>query len=617
MAAPTRVANSPERPLVIFDGDCGFCRTWIARWRQRTGDGVDYEPAQVVGSRFPEIPAAEFTKSVQLVLPDGRVFSGAEAVARMLAWPSGRGIFQWIYRHVPGAGPAAEIAYRAIADHREAAAFVTRLLWGDSVLRPTAFAASALFLRLLGLAYLVAFLSLWVQVDGLVGARGILPVAAFLDWVRGQTGPERYWLAPTLCWLEPTDAFLQMLCGGGVLASLLLIAGVLPAAAAGLAWLFYLSLTVAGQIFLEFQWDMLLLETGLLAIFLVSPRRLRVRSGLAASALSLFLLRWLLFRLVLSSGVVKLASGDPSWRSLTALRVYYETQPIPPWTAWFMHQLPPSFQTVSAVFLFFVELAVPLLYFAPRRLRHFACAMTILLQLLIAATGNYAFFNLLTIALAVLLLDDTVFPRRWHEAARRDAGGRGWPRWFLAPAAAVLLAASSVPLAASLVGAARIPGPLVSLYRFLAPLRSSNGYGLFAVMTTSRPEIIVEGSRDGVTWHAYAFRWKPGDPLRAPRFVAPHQPRLDWQMWFAALGGYEENPWLIRFLQKLQEESPEVVRLLATNPFPHGPPRFVRALVYDYRFTSRAERAETGAWWKREPRGLYCPVLTSTMRGQP
>jgi hypothetical protein len=152
----------------------------------------------------------------------------------------------------------------------------------------------------------------------------------------------------------------------------------------------------------------------------------------------------------------------------------------------------------------------------------------------------------------------------------------------------------------------------VSLYRFLAPLRSSNGYGLFAVMTTSRPEIVVEGSQDGVIWRAYEFRWKPGDPLRRPRFVAPHQPRLDWQMWFAALGAYEENPWLIRFLQKLQQESPEVVRLLAANPFPHGPPRFVRALVYDYRFTSRAERAQTRAWWKREPRGLYCPMLTST-----
>jgi predicted DCC family thiol-disulfide oxidoreductase YuxK len=610
MPPGTIVERPPERPLVIYDGDCGFCRTWIARWRERTGDGVDYEPSQEVASRFPEIPAEAFSRSVQLVLPDGRVSSGAEAVARMLALPRGPGIFLWIYRHVPGAGRASELAYRAIADHRDAASALTRLLWGDSVLRPTYAAATAVFLRLLGVTFLVAFVSLWVQVDGLVGERGILPVSAFLEWVRGQTGAERYWLAPTLCWFSGTDAFLHALCGAGVLASALLIFGVVPAAAAGLAWLLYLSLTVAGQIFLEFQWDMLLLEAGLLAVFLASPRRLRVRSGLLASALALFLMRWLLFRLMFSSGIVKLSSGDSAWRSLTALRVYYETQPIPPWTAWFMHQLPSTFQTVSAVFLFFVELAVPFLYFAPRRLRHFACAMTILLQLLIAATGNYAFFNLLTVALAVLLIDDRSFPARWREAARLGGGDRGWPRGVLVPAAAILLAASAVPLAAAIGGATRIPGPLVALYRALAPLRSSNGYGLFAVMTTARPEIVVEGSDDGIVWRAYEFRWKPGDPLRAPRFVAPHQPRLDWQMWFAALGGYEENPWLIRFLRKLQEGSPEVVRLLATDPFPRHPPRLLRAVVYDYRFTSRAERARTGAWWQRAVKGLYAPVLS-------
>jgi predicted DCC family thiol-disulfide oxidoreductase YuxK len=615
MPPGTRVERPPERPLVIYDGDCEFCRTWIARWQQRTGNAVDYEPSQEVASRFPEISAEAFSRSVQLVLPDGRVSSGAEAVARLLALPRGPGIFLWIYRHVPGAGRASELAYRAIADHRDAAAALTRLLWGDSVLRPTYAAATAVFLRLLGVTFLVAFVSLWVQVDGLVGERGILPVSAFLEWVRGQTGAERYWLAPTLCWISGTDAFLHALCGAGVLASTLLIFGVVPAAAAGLAWLLYLSLTVAGQVFLEFQWDMLLLEAGLLAVFLASPRRLRVRSGLAASALTLFLMRWLLFRLMFSSGIVKLSSGDPAWRSLTALRVYYETQPIPPWTAWFMHQLPSSFQTVSAVFLFFVELAVPFLYFAPRRLRHFACAMTILLQFLIAATGNYAFFNLLTVALAVLLIDDRSFPARWREAARTGGGDRGWPRRALVPVAAILLAASAVPLAAAIGGAARIPGPLVALYRALAPLRSSNGYGLFAVMTTERPEIIVEGSDDGIVWRAYEFRWKPGDPLRAPRFVAPHQPRLDWQMWFAALGRYEENPWLIRFLRKLLEGSSEVQELLAGNPFPQAPPRFVRALLYDYRFTNRAERARTGAWWRRELRGLYCPVLTSKEDG--
>jgi len=606
-----RVAQPPARPLVLYDGECGFCKTWIDRWRERSGGAVDYAASQEVAARFPEISGTEFSESVQLVLPDGRVFAGAEAVARLLALPPGRGIFLAILRRVPGARALAELAYRGIASHRKAAMAVTRLLWGRSVLRPTYHAASALFLRLLGLCYLAAFLSLWVQVDGLVGSRGILPVASFLDWVRSQTGTERYWLLPTLAWIWQGDAGLHALCAAGVVASLAMIAGVLPAAAAFLAWILYLSLDVAGQIFLEFQWDLLLLEAGLLALFLAPPRRWLVKSGLEAPRLSLFLLRWLLFRLIFSSGIVKLTSGDPAWRSLTALRYHYQTQPLPPWTAWWLHHAPPGFQTLSCLLLFFVELVVPFFYFAPRRLRLLACGLTVLLQVLIAASGNYAFFNWLTVALAVLLIDDASFPRAWREAARRgSAPGEGWPRSILVPAAVLLLAASSVPFLATIGAREMIPGPLAAFYRAAAPLRSANGYGLFAVMTTARPEILVEGSEDGTRWRPYAFRWKPGDVLRRPAFVAPHQPRLDWQMWFAALGSYRENPWLIRFLERLLQGSPDVTALLEENPFPRAPPRYVRAAVYDYRFTTTAERARTGAWWHREPRGLYCPVLS-------
>ena len=609
-----RVANPPERPLVLFDGTCGFCKTWIARWRERTGDAVDYAPSQTEGARFPEIPDEAYARSVQLVLPDGIVLSGAESVARLFSLPRGRGAFGWdvLYRRVPGAAPVAELGYRVIAGHRSAAAAATRVLWGRSVLRPTYFAANALFLRLLGLCYLAAFVSFWVQADGLVGERGILPVGAFLDWVRSQTGAERYWLVPTLCWLGSGNAALHALCAGGVFASLLLVAGLFPALAAFLAWLLYLSVAIAGQLFLEFQWDLLLLETGLLAILLAPPRRRRVGSGLAAPALSRLLLVWLLFRLMLSSGVVKLSSGDPTWRHLTALRYHFETQCLPPWTAWYVHHAPPWFLTFSCAAVFFIELVVPFFFFAPRRLRRIACALTVLLQLVITATGNYAFFNWLTVALAVLLVDDESFPSRWRAsaiaAAPRSRGG-AWPRGILVSAAVWLLAASAVPFLATLGAGPSIPSPLIAVYRAGAPLRSANGYGLFAVMTTTRPEILIEGSDDGTSWRGYEFRWKPGDPARRPAFVAPHQPRLDWQMWFAALGSYEENPWLIQFLQRLLEGSPDVSRLLARDPFATRPPRYVRAVVYDYRFTSPAERAATGAWWRRELKGLYCPVL--------
>jgi predicted DCC family thiol-disulfide oxidoreductase YuxK len=608
--AASRVANPPERPLAIFDGDCGFCRQWIARWTARTGPRVDFAPSQEVAHRFPEVPKEAFARAFQLVLPDGRVLEGAAAVLGTLERAPGNGELSAVYARVPGFAACSELAYRAVAGHRPAAAALTRFFWGRSVEKPTYFGASAVFLRALGLCYLAAFVSLWVQVDGLVGARGILPVGQFLDWVRAQTGSERYWLLPTLCWLSSSDAFLHLLCGGGAFAALLLVVGLAPAASAAAAWLLYLSLTIAGQVFLEFQWDHLLLETGFLAIFLVSPRRGRFRSGLAASPVALFLLRWLLFRLMFSSGWVKLASGDPAWRNLSALRFYYETQPLPPWTAWFTHQCPPWFQTVSALFLFFVELVMPFLFFAPRRLRLFAFRATVLLQLLIAATGNYGFFNLLALALALLLVGDQSLPQQWRRAAEATAGPpRPWPSLVLVPLTCVAIFASSVEFAATLDRALALPRPVVAAERRLGAFRSFNRYGLFMVMTTERPEIVIEGSDDGAAWRPYAFYWKPGDVAGRPRFVAPHQPRLDWQMWFAALGSPEENPWLVQFLGRLLEGAPQVEGLLAANPFPDHPPRYVRATLYDYRFTDTAERRRTGAWWRRRPLGLYGPVL--------
>jgi hypothetical protein len=259
--------------------------------------------------------------------------------------------------------------------------------------------------------------------------------------------------------------------------------------------------------------------------------------------------------------------------------------------------------------MFAVELGAPLLYFAPANLRRLGATATIALQVAIAATGNYAFFNLLTASLAVLLLDDDAFPARWSGAARRAPADRGWPRAILVPVAVVTLVASSVPFLASLGAVSVIPGPLVSLYRLASPLRSTNGYGLFAVMTTSRPEIVIEGSADGETWRPYAFRYKPDDPRRTPGFVAPHQPRLDWQLWFAALGSYRENTWVLALMDRLLQNDGDVLKLFAGNPFAAAPPRAVRALLYDYRFATPEERRSSGAWWTRELKGLYAPAL--------
>jgi hypothetical protein len=337
----------------------------------------------------------------------------------------------------------------------------------------------------------------------------------------------------------------------------------------------WLSICTAGQEFLSFQWDLLLVETGFLAVF-AGQSRVRV-----------WLFRWLLFRLIFFSGVVKLLSGDPTWRDLTAMRYHYETQPLPTPLAWWMHQLPPAAQRASTAITLLVELLVPVLYFGTRPVRRIAGAVTIGLQLLILATGNYTFFNWLTIALCMWL---------WIEP--REGPENRWVDWGLGGFIGVL---SGVVV----LNAIGIPAG-ETVMRMASPFRIVNSYGLFAVMTTERPEIVVEGSEDGVDWKAYEFRYKPGDVRRAPRVVAPHQPRVDWQMWFAALGNYRSNRWFVNLMIRLLQGEPAVTRLLAHNPFPNAPPRFIRARIYRYRFTVRGSRE----WWTREEMGTYFPAVS-------
>ncbi len=457
---------------------------------------MEYAPSQEAGARFPEISPEDFRRSVQLVLPDGTVFDGAEAVFVSLSFARRRRWLLTAYRKIPGLAAVAELGYRIIARHRSAASAVTSVLWGKSVERPSYRLSNAIFLRLIGLCYLAAFLSFWVQVDGLIGSRGIMPAGNFLEAARSQLGGERWTVVPTLAWLSASDGFLHFLCGAGTFASLLVIAGLLPAPALLLCWISYLSLSNVAQPFLDFQWDLLLLETGFLGIWLAPVRRLRIGVALEPSPAVRALACWLLFRLMFSSGFVKLASGDPNWRNLSALTFHYWTQPLPPWTAWFVSHAPISFQKFSCVVMFAVELGAPFLILAPRRLRLAACGAMIGLQAIIAATGNYAFFNLLTVALCVLLLDDGVFPARLRERARADArAARGrWPRLVLVPVAAVVLAASLIEFSGTL--RLRLPWPkfAISAVRAAIAFRSVGSYGLFMVMTTSRPEILSRGA---------------------------------------------------------------------------------------------------------------------------
>jgi hypothetical protein len=480
---------------------------------------------------------------------------------------------------------------------------------------PVAFAGSRwLFLRLLGCVYLVAFVSLAVQITGLVGDHGVLPVREFLTRAHQRYGASAYYDWPTLVWISPSDAWLSTLCWSGAIASLLLIAGMVPTATAALLWALYLSVTTAGQVFLQFQWDSLLLETGLLAI-LYAPLTWREHVGDAVEPpRSVRWTIWLLaFKLTFLSGITKILSGDPTWANWTALSYHYETQPIPAWTSWFMYQLPSSVHYWATAGTLLIELAISWLIFLPSRFwrtRLAACVLMILLQVGIGATGNYGFFNVLTIVLYLALLDDRTLGRL---LPRRIAGDERWRELNARPIAwrvavdvvAVCIALlSGMTLVREMDRTRRVRGPFdrgwaEAVFAWVAPFNSVNGYGLFRVMTTERPEIVIEVSADGAAWKEQEFRWKAGNVMRRPAFIEPHMPRLDWQMWFAALDPFSAQEWLLPLADRLLAGEPAVTRLLGPNPLDRRP-RYVRLAYYQYHFTSSAERAKTGAWWKRE-----------------
>jgi len=590
-------------PILVWDGDCGFCRAWVDYWKKLTGDRMAYAPYQEVADYFPDVSRDEFAEAARLFLPDGEMRSGAHAAYTALDVVPGKRWPLWSYNHVPGFALFSETTYHVIAAHRSFFYTVTKLLWGIPVELQQHVLTTQLFVRILGFIYLIAFVSFGVQAAGLIGANGILPIADTIHILRESYGTIRYWLFPTVFWLNARPAAISTTWIAGSVFAVLLMLGVAQRASALASFVIYLSLVVAGGEFMSFQWDALLLEVGLLSVFAGRSRTL------------VWLYRWLLFRLMFMSGAVKLLSGDPTWRSLTALTYHYQTQPLPTPLAWYMQQLPAWFQKASCAGMFFVELAVPFLIFAPRRLRFLGALLMALLEVLIFLTGNYTFFNLLTMALCLFCLDDarlsSVLPKSFVQRTVRDA--KQFTKFVPARKAAIALLVTAVLIAS----AAELTGrfgwewePLAQFAALIAPLRIVNGYGLFAVMTTSRPEIVVEGSNNGATWLEYEFKYKPGNVRRPPAWVEPHQPRLDWEMWFAALGNYRNNPWFVNFMFRLLQGSPDVVALLGDNPFPNAPPRYVRAEVYEYRFTTWEERRQTGAWWHREPRGAYLPAIS-------
>ena len=620
----TTTDDPGPRPTLVYDDASPLLKRRSRWWRSVIGEAVSVVAApdyarDHAGFGFELDELRE--ERVRLAVPGEPVLTGAAAVAHARAAAPGERWRAHMWRFVP---PVRWFAHAKFAVERR---FDRQLATAGAWLQgqpeqPRYELTRWLYLRILAVVVLAAFGSLWMQLDGLIGSGGIDPIADAMQRTAGSSDTPRLQLfaeALSVLWWRADDAFLKMVCGSGLVAGLLLLVNVLPGLAVATALVAYMSLT-ATSVFFGYQWDALLLEVLFLTLFIVPWHPVPGRYREPPTRLGVFALRVLLFRLMFASGVVKLASGDPTWAEWTAMTVHYETQPLPHGWSRFFHHLPTWLHTASVGATFFVELAIPWLYFGPRRARIVASLATIALMLVMAASGNYGFFHLLTIALAVLVLDDDAMPHFiGGSIARPKTARRGAILWTLqrVPAALALALAllGLTQLDRQLRSSAEPPeavlGPLAEPIRetraHLHRMRVMNRYGLFARMTTSRPEIIIEVSQDGSNWQALAFQYKPTFMDTAPRFAGLHMPRLDWQLWFAALAGRCDRTradWYPRFVQRLLEGNEAVWALTGTAP--EGTPRQIRARLYDYRFSPAGDEM---IWVRDNERGFCPPVM--------
>ena len=507
-----------------------------------------------------------------------------------------------------------------------------------------------LFLRALAAIYFSAFYSLLFQIRGLTGPNGILPAGQYLDAVTHALGPSRFWYAPTLLWSSSSSHMLLLLCWAGLAASVAAFANLWPRLSFFVCFLCFLSFVAAAGDFSGYQSDGMLLEAGFLALFF-SPAGVRPGWGAPTppSRASLFLLQWEWFRIYFESGMVKLLSGDPQWRHFTAMDNYYQNGPLPTWVGWYVEHLPHWFHATTVAATLGLELVLVLLLFFPRRFRIICFLIVTPWEIGVILTANYTFLNYLVLSLGILLLDDRTLRRflpgflhlpepiavepQFEEEAplslfgdkpQQDAAPTREPRGLTKHWDALRLAVCAVMLSwiayATTAQLIMMPQHVLPLpmgpVRALEPFRIANQYGLFAVMTRGRYEIEFQGSNDGENWTAYPFRYKPQALNERPGIYAPYQPRFDWNLWFASLGDWQQNNIVPLAEERLLENDSDVLALFRGNPFAGAPPKFVRAVLWQYWFTSMSEKRQTGNWWRRELLGLYAPVLERQPSGK-
>jgi Lipase maturation factor len=523
-----------------------------------------------------------------------------------------------------------------------------------------------IFLRALGLIYFSAFIVLLFQIQGLIGPEGILPAHRYLEAIAGSMRVSRYWFAPSLFWISASSRAMMTVTWIGLIASVAAFFNLWPRFSFFVCWICFLSFVSTAQVFSGYQSDGMLLEAGIIALFF-APRGFFPGWGADSppSRASFFLLQWEWFRIYFESGLVKLLSGDPEWRHLTAMDQYYQNGPLPTWIGWYVQHLPHWFQVGTAGATLVMELGLVFMLFSPRRIRVICFCIVTPWEIGVILTANYAFLNYLVLSLGFLLLDDRslmwLVPRRWRppepvhvpepawEKSKEEAPlsilsvpepgpavplpaiadtelpRPAWRRRIARHFHAIGLAVSAVLLTwiafDTTVELIAMPlGSIGSIFALpveaLDPFRIANQYGLFAVMTRGRYEIEFQGSNDGNNWTPYPFRYKPQALNQAPGIYAPYQPRFDWNLWFASLGDWQQNEIVPLTEERLLLGDPAVLSLFKSDPFPQSPPRYIRAMLWQYWFTSMAEKRQTGNWWRRELVGLYAPELTITPNGR-
>jgi hypothetical protein len=521
-----------------------------------------------------------------------------------------------------------------------------------------------IFLRALAVIYFSAFYSLLFQIKGLIGPDGILPARDYLADIAQQLGLERYWYAPSLYWFSSSSTMMMAVTWIGLIASLIAFLNVWPRLSFFVCFVCFLSFVGASGAFSSYQSDGMLLEAGFLALFF-APRGLWPGWGAndPPSRMSWFLLQWEWFRIYFESGVVKLASGDVQWRNFTAMDEYYQNGPLPTWIGWHVEHLPHWFHAATVGGTLALELGIVFMMFFPRRVRLILFFIVTPWEIGVILTANYAFLNYLVLSLGFLLLDDKFLlqfvparfrprqPERIEVPTQETAEEQSLSILGLGEASvatADIEASDSVPKRQTLLEHLRIssrvarvavstimltwiaydttaemiaipfhesPLPIKPLIA-LEPFRIANQYGLFAVMTRGRYEIEIQGSNDGTNWIAYPFRNKPQALNEAPGIYAPYQPRFDWNLWFASLGGWRDNEMVPLTEERLLVGDADVLALFRSNPFAQNPPRYVRAVIWQYWFTTGEEKRRTGDWWRRDYLGLYAPELTMTADGR-